>query len=72
MNNYFEGNKQGYCPKCGKEIIQWNDSVIDGDQVFYYFSCECGLAGCESYKLTYETTSGENDFVADGNISISA
>lgn len=60
MANYYERNTQGYCPKCGHKIVSWNDSVIDGDEVVYYFTCECGLAGCEIYELQYRSTVGDD------------
>lgn len=59
MAKFYESKKQGYCPKCGKEI-EFNDSIIDGDEVIYYFTCDCGLAGSESYHLTYCTTAGDD------------
>ena len=59
MAKFYEPKKQGYCPKCGKEI-EFNDSIIDGDEVIYYFTCDCGLAGSESYHLTYCTTVGDD------------
>lgn len=60
MAKFYEGRKQGYCPKCGTKIVDWNDSVIDGNTVIYYFTCECGLAGSELYNLVYENTSGDD------------
>ena len=59
MAKFYKSRKQGYCPKCGKEI-EFNDSIIDGDEVIYYFTCDCGLAGSESYHLTYCTTVGDD------------
>ena len=58
MSNYFEGNKQGYCPKCGKEIVDWCDSSVDGDYIDFMFVCDCGFTGCETYELTYRKTCG--------------
>ena len=76
MANFYEGRKQGYCPKCGREIVDWGDSVIDGDAAVYYFVCECGLAGSEMYKLVYDNTSGDDsnwdDLDTGWDIAISA
>ena len=58
MNNHYESKKQGYCPKCGKEITNWGESVIDADKLDLYFVCECGLSGCETYELKHIITHG--------------
>lgn len=60
MAKFYESNRQGYCPKCGKEIADWCDSAIDGDEAYYYFVCECGLAGCETFTLQYSVTTGDD------------
>ena len=33
MAKYYEKKEEGYCPKCGKQIFDWNGSVIDGNEV---------------------------------------
>lgn len=59
MAKFYESRKQGYCPKCGNEI-EFDNSFIDGDELIYYFTCDCGLAGSEYYKLNYLTTLGDD------------
>jgi transcription elongation factor Elf1 len=58
MTKNYESNKKGYCPKCGKEISNWTEMVIDGNILDNYFVCECGLCGCETYELKHTVTSG--------------
>lgn len=76
MAKYYDGRKQGYCPKCGDVITEYNESYVDGDEVFCYFTCGCGLCGSECYKLVYDGTSGDDatweDFKASWDISMSA
>ncbi len=58
MKKYYETEKSGYCPKCNKEITNWGESVIDGNMLDLYFTCECGLSGCETYELKHTVTCG--------------
>ena len=60
MAKHYESNKQGVCPKCGREITGWNGPIIDGNELYYYFTCDCGLAGNEVYVLQHRITSGDD------------
>ena len=60
MAKYYEKKKEGYCPKCGKQIFDWNGSVIDGNEVIFYFTCGCGLAGSEFHEVKYSVTTGDD------------
>ena len=60
MAKFYEGRKQGYCPKCGEAIEERNGPFIDGNEVIYYFTCHCGLCGSEYYRLEYNYTCGDD------------
>ena len=46
MAKYYEEINQGRCPKCGKKVeICENDVTIDSNNLYYYFSCDCGFVG---------------------------
>jgi hypothetical protein len=32
--------------------------MIDGNMLDLYFTCECGLSGCETYELKHTVTCG--------------
>ncbi len=56
MEREVIGNKSGFCPNCGKEIVEWDGNEIDGMEVHFYFSCpNCGGAGCEVYTMQFDS-----------------
>lgn len=59
MYKFYESDNQGYCPRCGKEITNWCDTMIDENKLDLYFVCDCGLHGCETYELKHIYTRGE-------------
>lgn len=46
MAKFYKSKTQGLCPKCG-EKISFDNFFIDGNEVIYYFVCNCGLAESE-------------------------
>ena len=61
MSKYYEEINQGRCPKCGKKVeICENDVTIDSNNLYYYFSCDCGFVGHEIYNLMYDRTIGDD------------
>jgi len=48
--------KKGSCPKCGGGCLSYGslDLSVDGDMVFYPFTCDdCGANGKEFYALEW-------------------
>jgi hypothetical protein len=50
---------RGTCPACGKRLSSYRDAVLDGDSVYYPFSCDCGCHGKEIYNLEYCETESD-------------
>lgn len=49
--------RQGKCPKCESENIEWGSTNIDGDSLGYEFVCNnCGCQATEWYTLNYAET----------------
>ena len=47
----------GHCAKCGSEEIDYQGSDLEGEQMYYRYSCKsCDHEGKEWYKLEYTTT----------------
>lgn len=45
----------GKCPKCESEIIEYGSMELDGEELYYEFTCgNCGKSGKEWYSLNYE------------------
>lgn len=61
MEKYYEGKREGYCPKCGEVIKDRCGPLVDGIEVIYYFTCSCGLHGSEYYRFEYDFTCGDDD-----------
>lgn len=48
---------EGICPACGNECLNYGTIEIEGDSVYYPFTCEkCKAQGREWYNLTYIET----------------
>ena len=46
--------KQGYCPKCNSDNLNYETNVNDGDSLYYPYICEnCGFEGREYYTLEF-------------------
>jgi len=56
MFNFNNESIQGYCPNCRKKITNWTDTMINDNLLDLYFSCDCGVHGCETYELTHRVT----------------
>ena len=41
------------CPKCGKEITQWDESGPVEEDYYYKYTCECGFKGTEWHTLQF-------------------
>lgn len=52
-------NNEGVCPICGSNVLEWEDTEIDNNYVYYPFVCKkCGNGGYERYTLKYHSTTG--------------
>lgn len=46
--------EQGTCPNCQKNNLEYGDSVVEGDQIYYEWECmTCGATGKEWYSLEF-------------------
>ena len=46
--------KQGNCPKCNNENLDYEASVPEGESIYYPFKCKtCGFVGKEYYSLSF-------------------
>jgi len=58
-----QGDKDGVCPKCGKTSLDYGNTEIDGEYIFYEWTCaDCGADGRSDYKMVFEghTVDGES------------
>lgn len=54
-------NRQGHCPFCDNTGLDYDSAQIDGDILYYPWTCkQCGLQGEEYYRLTFD---GHNVFI---------
>lgn len=55
--------KEGQCPKCGNYNLYYDPMEIEGNSVYYPWTCEdCGASGKEWYNLEFsEQELDEND-----------
>ena len=52
-----KSQEEGKCPTCGSELLNYEGTVLDGNQMGYNFSCnDCGISGIEWYTLIYSET----------------
>lgn len=55
-------NESGVCPKCKSENLEYGNSEIDGDCIFYEFECrDCGCCATECYDLVFVETVSDED-----------
>jgi len=48
---------QGYCLNCNSDNITYEAAQIDGEALYYPYTCEdCNTKGKEYYVLTYDLT----------------
>jgi len=53
----FKIQKQGYCPQCGSNNLDYGDTKLEGESLGYKFACnECDYEGVEWYDLKYSET----------------
>lgn len=46
--------KRGICPYCGTANIEFGDNEIDGEFVYFHFTCpDCGACGREEYYMEF-------------------
>jgi len=45
--------KQGFCPKCDKQIEDYQAGFTDGEMYCYPFECECGHKDNEWYEMKF-------------------
>lgn len=59
MENWCNGGdkmetKQGKCPKCNKDDLDYGSLEIEDDSIYYPYTCnDCGLKGREWYNLYF-------------------
>lgn len=52
----YISNKQGECPVCGSYELEYMDSELEGDCLFYDYVCQkCGAEGREWYSVVFDT-----------------
>lgn len=53
------GSKQGVCPYCGSEMVEFQGSDVQDDMILYEFKCEdCDNSFEEWYLCTYDGSWG--------------
>jgi DNA-directed RNA polymerase subunit RPC12/RpoP len=56
-----EMKKEGKCPYCGLECLDYEPSEVQDDKLVYPFTCHsCGKSGYEIYSLHFESHEDEN------------
>lgn len=61
-------NKQGYCPYCKKNNLEYVEVQFEGEDLYFPWRCkDCGLEGQEWYHLSFE---GHNIETEEGTISL--
>lgn len=46
--------EEGKCPKCGNYNLYYEEMEIEGNSVYYPWTCEdCGVSGKEWYNLEF-------------------
>lgn len=58
-------NKQGVCPNCGEENLEYDSIQLEDDMCYYPYKCNnCGVKGEEWYYMQFN---GHNVFDENGN-----
>ena len=54
--------KEGVCPFCGNDDVEWYDSDQDGDFIRYFCTClKCNHSFNVYYELTFDGVSFDDD-----------
>ena len=54
---YIEKENKGHCPVCGSRNLEYGNTELDGEYLYYEFTCnDCGTESIERYSLEYSTT----------------
>lgn len=58
-------NKQGYCPKCGSGMLDYEAAKFEDDMMYFPYVCNsCEQEGEEWYSLNFD---GHNVYTKDGD-----
>ena len=51
-----EYNRQGICPNCGKENLEYGELYPEDELIIYPWDCpDCGAKGEESYNIEFNS-----------------
>ena len=54
MENVQNTQKAGFCPKCGRQSLEYRNLRLDGDVVVYPWTClNCNAQGDEIYNIDF-------------------
>jgi C4-type Zn-finger protein len=64
----FKSNKQGECPVCGKQDLDYGAAEFEGDMMYFPWTCnQCKAQGEEWYSMEF---TGHNVNTEEGNIEV--
>lgn len=56
-------HKEGVCPECGEEDLDYSDFSVEGDGCYYLCKCDrCGWKGREWYDMKFMNYTDEGDY----------
>lgn len=59
-------NKQGYCPKCGGGMLDYEAAKFEDDMMYFPYVCNnCEQEGEEWYSLNFD---GHNIYTEEGGV----
>jgi hypothetical protein len=64
--------RQGFCPSCGSEDLNYDSPEFYAESITYNFSCNnCGVSGIEEYSMRFVGSSyyknGKTFYVNEGD-----
>lgn len=65
----FVSNKQGFCPVCNEQDLEYGSAEFEGDNMLYFpWECKsCGADGEEWYSMSFE---GHNVNTDEGSVEV--